>query len=136
MLFHLPYSSKPVHILGAIVYVISLILFVITFLGHIVRFLLAPALLPDSFTHPSEGAAVATFPAALGLLIINGATYGMDWGAHDHTALKVFYWVYVVLTVIGAVLQPAAMFSHTARERARGVSKVFIPAAFCIHPTD
>lgn len=107
---------------GSIIYYFTAILFIITLLVHIVRFALRPSLIVNSFTHPDEGLHVSIFPAAFGMLILNGAAYtDALHNKHDTQALRAFFWIYLALTLVFGIGSPLAQFSRGAREaRERG----------------
>ena len=98
---------------GAVVYVFSLILFLATLLVHVVRFAVRPSLVSGSMTHPDEGMHVASLPAALGILILNGATYAEKMHGYNPHAIKIFFWIYVVLSLVAGIGSPLIQFgSH------------------------
>lgn len=125
IIFSLPYAVKPLWIvgtrcylnsgcenttnlnkIGGIVYIASLIGFLLLLLIHLTRFALNPRVLPASITHHSEGLFVSTFAAALGILIINGATYSEKLHTTHGMALRAFYWIFVVTAVLFGVATP------------------------------
>jgi tellurite resistance protein TehA-like permease len=85
--------------------VFSLVLFLATLVTHAIRFLIKPALLPASMKHPLEGLHVPSLPAALGVLILNGATYADKMHHNDH-ALMTFYWIFIVLALVFGIGAP------------------------------
>jgi len=120
LLYHLPYTFHKLWVLGATIYVASLILFLVTLLTHLVRFAVRPSLIPDTITHPNEGLHVSTLPTALGILILNGATYAEKMHGYNPHALRGIYWVYIVLSTIFAIGSPLAQFSRGSRTRGEG----------------
>lgn len=93
---------------GGIIYIASLIGFLLLLLIHLARFVLSPRLIPASIAHPAEGLFVSTFAAALGILIIDGATYSQKMHTTSGPALRAFYWIFVVVAVIFSVATPLA----------------------------
>lgn len=91
---------------GAIVYIFSLVLFLVTLLTHVVRFVVRPSLISESIKHPIEGQYVSALPAALGILILNGATYAEKMHGYNTQAMRTFYWIYIVMSVIFAIGTP------------------------------
>jgi len=94
--------------LGGIIYIASLVGFILLLATHIVRFLLKPRLIRASITHPSEGLFVSTFAAALGILIIDGATYAEKMHTAHGIALRASFWIFLVVSVIFGVGSPLA----------------------------
>lgn len=82
--------------------------FLLLFLVHLARFILNPRLIPASIAHPTEGLFVSTFAAAFGILIIDGATYSDKLHNTHVPALRAFYWIFVVISVVFAVGTPLA----------------------------
>lgn len=117
LIYHLPYRAHWLWVLGAVVYVASLILFLLTLLVHVVRFLLRPSLFPNSICHPVEGLHVPTFPAALGILILNGATYGAKMHGYSYHAMRTFFWIYIVLSLFFGIAIPLVQFTKGAQNR-------------------
>lgn len=93
---------------GSIIYIASLIGFILLLLIHLARFTLSPRLIPASIAHPSEGLFVSTFASALGILIIDGATYSHKMHTSNGSALRTFYWIFVLVAVIFGVVTPLA----------------------------
>ncbi|KAI5780960.1 voltage-dependent anion channel [Geopyxis carbonaria] len=123
LLYTLPYRVHRLWVFGAAIYVFALILFLVTLLTHVVRFLVRPSMLRDSIVHPTEGQHVSTLPLALGVLLLNGATYGEKMGGHNVHAMKTFYWIFVWLAIIFSVASPLTLFSHMStsmRHNGRG----------------
>jgi tellurite resistance protein TehA-like permease len=92
--------------IGGIVYMASLIGFLLLLLIHLTRFALNPRVLPASITHQSEGLFVSTFAAAMGILIIDGATYSEKMHTTHGMALRAFYWIFVGVAVLFGVATP------------------------------
>ncbi|KAH0606445.1 uncharacterized protein H6S33_004106 [Morchella sextelata] len=113
IIFNLPYAVKPLWIVGGIVYMASLIGFLLLLLIHLTRFALNPRVLPASITHQSEGLFVSTFAAAMGILIIDGATYSEKMHTTHGMALRAFYWIFVGVAVLFGVATPLVQFSRT-----------------------
>lgn len=111
---------------GSIVYIISLILFLITLLAHLVRFVVRPSLVPGSMVHPIEGQHVSSFPAALGILILNGATYAEKMHGYSPRAIRSFFWIYIVLSLLFGIASPLIQFSKGPQNRR---SRDLTPAA-------
>ncbi|KAI5854473.1 voltage-dependent anion channel [Tricharina praecox] len=117
LIFNLPYRVHRLWVLGAIVYVISLILFLITLLVHAARFIVRPSLLPNSICHPVEGLHVSTLPAALGILILNGATYSEKMHGYNGHAMRSFFWIYIILSLVFGIGTPLVQFAKGAQNR-------------------
>ncbi|KAL0640081.1 hypothetical protein Q9L58_000909 [Maublancomyces gigas] len=113
LIYELPYQVHRLWVVGSIVYIASLIGFLLLLLIHLARFALNPRLIPASIAHPSEGLFVSTFAAALGILIIDGATYSHKMHTSSGSALRTFYWVFVLVAVIFGVATPLAQFSRS-----------------------
>lgn len=92
------------------VYVFSLILFLATLAVHVVRFAVRPSLVCNSMTHPDEGMHVASLPAALGILVLNGATYAEKLHGYNRHAITSFFWIYVVLSLVAGIGSPLIQF--------------------------
>ncbi|PWW76932.1 hypothetical protein C7212DRAFT_343958 [Tuber magnatum] len=122
VLYDLPYGFPGLWILGGIIYLASLVGFFLLLATHIVRFLLNPRLIRTSAAHPSEGPFVSTFAAALGILIIDGATYAEKMHTAHGTALRASFWIFLVVSVIFGVGSPLALFSKAphAEQQSRG----------------
>ncbi|KAA8908785.1 voltage-dependent anion channel [Sphaerosporella brunnea] len=116
LIYNLPHHPHKTWVIGAVVYLISLVLFLAVLLTHVVRFLVRPALLPASMKHPLEGLHVPAMPTALGILILNGATYAEKMH-HNDRALRGFYWLFIVLALIFGVGSPLLQFSKSAHNR-------------------
>ncbi|KAG0642263.1 voltage-dependent anion channel [Tuber brumale] len=108
LLYSLPYGFPGLWILGGIIYIASLVGFLLLLATHIVRFLLNPRLVGASITSPSEGLFVSTFAAALGILIIDGATYAEKMHTAHGVALRVSFWIFLVVSLIFGVGSPLA----------------------------
>jgi tellurite resistance protein TehA-like permease len=117
LIFNLPHTLHKLWVFGAIVYIVALILFLMTLVVHIVRFLVRPSLVPNSMTHPVEGLYVPTFAAALGILILNGATYAEKLHNHSDRTLRVFYWIFIVLSLISGLGSPLVQFAKSVHNR-------------------
>lgn len=94
--------------LGGIIYIASLVGFILLLATHIVRFSLKPRLIRASITHPSEGLFVSTFAAALGILIVDGATYAEKMHTAHGIALRTSFWIFLVVALIFGVGSPLA----------------------------
>jgi tellurite resistance protein TehA-like permease len=94
--------------IGSIFYIVSLIGFILLLLVHAARFLVRPSLLPESLSHPSEGLYVPTFPTALGVLILNGATYSRKMHMMHGPSLRGAFWLYAVVSLLFSVASPLA----------------------------
>lgn len=116
LLNDLPYKFHKLWILGAIVYLFSLILFLLTFVAHVVRFVVRPSTIRDSMTHQNESLFVSTFPAALGILIMNGAMYSRKMPMYNINAMVAFYWIFVVLAIVFGMGSPLVQFAKTSAE--------------------
>lgn len=123
LLYHLPYGIHGLWVVGAAIYIFSLILFLLTLVVHVVRFILRPSLVPNSIMHPNEGLFVSTFPAALGILILNGATYSDKMHGYNRHAMIAFYWIFIVAALVFGIGSPLAQFSQKSSDRA---PRVFI----------
>lgn len=121
----LPYTVKPIWILGGIVYMASLIGFLLLLLIHLTRFTLNPRVLLASITHHSEGLFVSTFAAALGILLIDGATYSGKMHTTHGMTLRAFYWIFLGIAVLFGVATPLVQFS---RARAARIDEVDVLA--------
>lgn len=117
ILYYLPYGFRRLWVLGAILYIFSLIIFLVTLLTHLVRFAVRPSLIYSTITHPIEGLHVSSLPTALGILIINGATYAEHLHGANPRALRGIYWVYIVLSLAFAIVSPLAQFAKGSRAR-------------------
>jgi len=115
LLFELPFRVHRLWVLGAIVYIFSLILFLFTLLVHIVRFLVRPSLFPESITHPQEGGYVSSLPAALGMVLINGATYAHKLHGYNAGAMRTFFWIFTIFSLLSAFTIPITHFSSPTR---------------------
>lgn len=93
---------------GGIIYIASLVGFILLLATHIVRFSLKPRLIRASITHPSEGLFVSTFAAALGILIVDGATYAEKMHTAHGIALRASFWIFLVVALIFGVGSPLA----------------------------
>jgi tellurite resistance protein TehA-like permease len=116
LLYDLPYRIHKLWVLGAIIYIISLILFLVTLLVHAVRFALRPSLVPNSIMHPEEGHFISTLPAALGILILNGVAYADKMHSYNNNAMVTFFWIFIVLTLLFGVGSPLAQFSQASTD--------------------
>jgi len=96
---------------GGIIYIASLVGFVLLLATHIARFSLNPRLIRASVVHPSEGVFVSTFAAALGILIVDGATYAEKMHTAHGVALRVSFWIFLVVSVIFGVGSPSAQYA-------------------------
>ncbi|KAF8243582.1 hypothetical protein K440DRAFT_55212 [Wilcoxina mikolae CBS 423.85] len=67
--------------------------------------------------HPVEGQHVSSLPAALGILIINGATYAEKMHGYNSHAIRIFFWIYVVLSFIFGISSPLIQFSKGPQNR-------------------
>ncbi|PUU76514.1 voltage-dependent anion channel [Tuber borchii] len=111
ILYNLPYGFPGLWVLGGIIYIASLVGFILLLATHIVRFSLKPRLIRASITHPSEGLFVSTFAAALGILIVDGATYAEKMHTAHGMALRASFWIFLVVSVIFGVGSPLTQFS-------------------------
>ncbi|CUS11853.1 unnamed protein product [Tuber aestivum] len=130
ILYSIPYGFRGLWILGGIIYIASLVGFVLLLATHIVRFLLNPRLIRASAAHPSEGLFVSTFAAALGILIIDGATYAEKMHTAHGTALRASFWIFLVVSVIFSVGSPLALFSgapHAEQEATPLATQTVLP---------
>lgn len=118
LLYYLPYRIHGLWVFGAAIYIFSLILFILTLLIHLVRFMIRPSLVPSTIMHPNEGLFVSTLPAALGILIMNGATYSDKMHGYNRHAMIAFYWIFVVAALVFGIGSPLAQFSQRASDRA------------------
>jgi tellurite resistance protein TehA-like permease len=116
LLYHLPYRIHGLWIVGAIVYIIALILSLTVLLAHVVRFVLRPSLVLSSIMHPNEGLFVPTLPAALGILIMNAAAYSDKIHSYNSHASLVFYWIFGVLALIFGIGTPIAQFTQKSSD--------------------
>ncbi|RPB03838.1 hypothetical protein L873DRAFT_1668938 [Choiromyces venosus 120613-1] len=121
ILYDLPYGFHSLWIIGMrIIYIASLVGFALLLATHLVRFMVNPRLISASITHPSEGLFVSTFAAALGILIVDGATYAEKMHTAHGIALRVSFWIFLVVSVIFGVGTPLAQFSKAPQgERVR-----------------
>ncbi|KAF8538780.1 voltage-dependent anion channel [Trichophaea hybrida] len=117
LLFNLPYGIHSIWVLGSVIYIIALILFLITLITHLVRFIVRPSLLPGSMVHPVEGQHISSLPAALGILIINGATYAEKLHGYNSHAIRSFFWIYIVLSFIFGISSPLVQFCKGPQNR-------------------
>jgi tellurite resistance protein TehA-like permease len=120
----LPYRIHRFWIVGAIVYIFSLILFFLTLVTHLVRFIVRPGLIPASVMHPNEGMFISTLPAAMGVLILDAAMYSVKMHHYNFQAMAAFYWIFVVLALVFGIGSPLAHYARSSPEHS--TSRIFI----------
>jgi C4-dicarboxylate transporter/malic acid transport protein len=106
-----PHQFAGLVTIGKIVYILDLVIFILLCAGISARFLMYPGTFKKSLSHPTESLFLAAFFVAL-VYILNGMqTYGVpatgDWST---TAMRVLFWIYLLMTFTLAVLQYFHLF--------------------------
>ncbi|KAL7272795.1 hypothetical protein RUND412_004382 [Rhizina undulata] len=124
IIYNLPYGVRRLWVVGAAIYVASMIGFLLLLLIHAARFLVNIRLIPASIAHPAEGLFVSTFATALGILLLDGTTYSEKMHTANGAILRDFYWIFLVLALIFAIGTPLVQFMQATqmRERERDVA--------------
>ncbi|KAK9597059.1 hypothetical protein V6Z92_003517 [Aspergillus fumigatus] len=99
-----PHQFPGLKTMGKIVYILNLVLFLGISACLIIHFLAKSSALNDSFQEPNESYFIGTCLLALATLILGAENYGNDaCGPWLQVALRIVFWIYVVLSTIQAI---------------------------------
>ena len=97
----LPYQFSGKHAIGSTVYIFNLVLF-LAFNGLIMlRFWWWKHSARNSWLHPTEALFIPSWLVSIGVILIGGTIYGVERsGPWFLDTMKVFYWIYIVLSLM------------------------------------
>ncbi|KAL9078877.1 MAG: hypothetical protein Q9157_002213 [Trypethelium eluteriae] len=107
-----PHTFKGLETIGKIVFIFDLVLFVLVTSAIVVRFVRTPSRLRASLSHPTEGLFFPTFFLSISTILGGMQRYGVpSTGVWLTIALRVLFWIYVVVTFLSSVFQYWVLFT-------------------------
>ncbi len=110
-----PHQFNGLHVIGTVVFILTLILFILFSIAISIRFWLSPSALSASLHNPTESLFFPTFLLTIATIIINSSIYGEPHaGPWLVKAIEILFWIYCGITICSGVLQYYLLFTGKA----------------------
>jgi C4-dicarboxylate transporter/malic acid transport protein len=111
----IPFRFEGLTGLGTAIFIFNIIFFTFNTVAISARFILFPGTLKHAFSNPHEGFFSATFLLTVATMITNTTAYGIpNSGPWLIEALRIAFWVYLIVTSIFAVVYYHVLFTVKA----------------------